>query len=80
MKNYSDLLKACSNNNIQEVKYYLSLGDYINGINSGNNIPETPLFMSLKSKNKDIAIFLLENDADPNMSFTYNSIEGLILQ
>ncbi len=80
---YNKLYIACSYGNINEVKEYLELGNYINGLDeseSQNRLMPPPLFGALESKNKDVAIYLLKNGADPNISFKRGLIKSSILE
>ena len=70
-ENYENLLKICTNGDLEGLKKFESLGLYING-----DIDKTPpLYMALSFNKFDIAKFLLEHGADINNKF-YNGMYG----
>jgi ankyrin repeat protein len=62
---WKEMLKACEDGNIELVQYHIQVG-----VDPNYQHPEyltTPLIVSIEYGHKEIAIYLLENGANPTL-------------
>jgi ankyrin repeat protein len=61
---YQEFFNAIKNNDLEKVKHYLSLGVNINATFNGSS----PLISAIENKHQDIAIYLINQGADVNLT------------